>query len=91
LLRQGLPDLLREGLLLQGEEGSLQEVLRGALHDLRCSGVLRQGLPGPGVLRQGLPGLLREGLLLQREVLPGEVLPLLPSRVGLPQRRLLLP
>jgi hypothetical protein len=87
--------------LLQGEEGPLQEVLRGTLHGLCRSGVLREGLPGSGVLREGLPDLLREGLLreglllqgevLQGEVLQGEVLPLLPSGDGLPQRRVLLP
>jgi hypothetical protein len=77
--------------LLQGEEGPLQEVLRSALHDLRGSGLLRQGLPGSGLLREGLPDLLREGEVLQGKVLQGKVLPLLPSGDGLPQRRVLLP
>jgi len=37
--------------LLQGEEGSLQEVLRGrSLHGLCGPRLLREGLPGSGLL-----------------------------------------
>jgi hypothetical protein len=88
LRRSGLLHRLRDlQALLQGQEGLLQEVLRGLpLHDLCSPRLLREGLPRPRLLREGLPGsrllcgpgLLRESLrlreVLQAEVLQGEVL-----------------